>query len=75
MSGEFNQMLRSMVEPAVVATPPAVPPQPVESAFDPSEYTVQTVLDYVADNPGEAAAVLAAEEAGKGRITIIDALR
>lgn len=47
---------------------------PSTSAFDPSEHTVQEVLDYIDAHPDESAAVLAAEQAGKGRKTVLSAL-
>lgn len=39
--------------------------------FVPSEYTVGNVKRYVKDNPGERDAVLAAEQDGDGRSTLI----
>lgn len=42
--------------------------------FDPSEHNVADVLEHVEANPDQAADVLAAEQAGKARSTIIDAL-
>lgn len=40
-------------------------------AYDPSEHGVSDVLEYLAANPDEAEAVLAAERAGKGRKGIL----
>jgi hypothetical protein len=42
--------------------------------YDPGEHTVDDVLDYVDKHPDEADAVLAAEEAGKNRTTLVAAL-
>jgi hypothetical protein len=44
---------------------------PPESGYDPGDYTIPEVEDYVTANPGERDAVLAAEEAGKARVTLI----
>jgi hypothetical protein len=43
-----------------------------DDAFDPSAYSVADVKAYIDDYPDERAAVLAAEQAGKGRVTLID---
>lgn len=40
--------------------------------FDPSDYSVADVKAYIEENPDERAAVLEAEQAGKGRTTLID---
>jgi hypothetical protein len=40
--------------------------------YDPNEHTVVEVLEYLREHPDEAKAVLAAEDAGKGRVTILD---
>ena len=40
-------------------------------AFDPGAHTVDAVEDYVEAHPGEAAAVLAAEQGGKNRTTLV----
>lgn len=52
----------------VVATPP------VTAAFDPSAYTVAEVVDYADIHPDEVQAIYDAEEAGKGRATLLAAL-
>ena len=45
-----------------------------EEAFDPGDYTIDQVLAYVDANPDEVDSVLAAEEAGKARSTLITQL-
>ena len=47
-----------------------VPPQP----YDPGAHTVAEVEAYVADHPDELDAITAAEEAGKARVTLLNAL-
>lgn len=55
--------------------PPAAEAQPKESGpYDPSEHTVDEVLAYAAEHPDEAHDIAVAEEAGKGRVTILDRL-
>lgn len=49
-------------------------PDVTPTGFDPGDATVAQVLQYVADHPDQAAAVLAAEQAGRARKGIIDAL-
>lgn len=44
------------------------------STFDPAEHNVADVLAFVAQYEDETERVLAAERAGKNRVTIIDAL-
>jgi hypothetical protein len=51
--------------------PPEVEPP---EAFDPADHTVDEVLAYVDKHPDKADAVLAAEEAGKNRSTLVAAL-
>ena len=43
-----------------------------EEAFDPGDYTIDDVKAHVEQNPGERDAVLAAEVAGKNRVTLVD---
>lgn len=43
-------------------------------SFDPADFTVAEVLDYLEEHPEDAAAVRAAEEAGENRSTLIAAL-
>jgi hypothetical protein len=45
-----------------------------EDVFDPGAHTVAEVEAYVDDNPDEVDAVLAAEKAGKNRVTLVEAL-
>jgi hypothetical protein len=47
-------------------------PDPVDDTFDPSANSVADVKAYVEANPDERDTVLAAEQAGKGRVTLID---
>jgi hypothetical protein len=42
--------------------------------FDPGAHTVADVEAYVDENPDELDAVLAAEKAGKNRVTLVEAL-
>ena len=42
-----------------------------EGAYDPGEYTVAEVQEYVTDNPDEALAIYDAEIAGKNRSTLV----
>jgi hypothetical protein len=46
----------------------------VEVGYDPAAHTVTEVIGFVEDNPDELEAVLAAEEAGKARSTLISHL-
>jgi hypothetical protein len=43
----------------------------VELGFDPADYTVAEIEDFINDNPDEAEAVLASEKAGKNRTTLV----
>jgi hypothetical protein len=58
------------------ALPP--PPSPEQTAgggsYDPGEHTVAEVLAYVAEHPDQADQVRAAEQDGKARTTLLDAL-
>jgi hypothetical protein len=45
-----------------------------EEGYDPGEHTVTEVIGYVEDNPQDLEEVLAAEEAGKARVTLISHL-
>lgn len=47
---------------------------PVGGGFDPGQHTVSEVLAYLADHPDETDAIRAAEETGKARSTLLDAL-
>lgn len=50
--------------------------EPVEkaAAYDPGEHNVDEVLAYAAEHPDEVDAIAAAEDAGKGRVGILDKL-
>jgi hypothetical protein len=63
-----SQPVPAAKEPA--AKEPAVE-EPAE-AYDPSDYNVPEVLDYIEEHPDERDAILAAESAGKGRTSILD---
>lgn len=43
-------------------------------AFDPSEHTVDEVLAHVEEHPDDRDKVVAAEQSGKGRVTLLGAL-
>lgn len=45
-----------------------------DGAYDPSDHTVDEVKTYVEENPDQREAVLAAEQDGKNRSTLVDAL-
>ena len=45
-----------------------------QAGFDPGEHTAADVVAYVEANPGERAAVLKAEKAGKNRTTLVNRL-
>jgi hypothetical protein len=47
-------------------------PDDDDDVFNPSAYSVAEVKAYVDDNPDERAYVLQMEQAGKGRVTLID---
>ena len=62
-------------EPQQVAEPEeAEEVEETGEEFDPSDHNVDEVKAYVADNPDEVGAVLAAEKAGKNRSTLVEAL-
>lgn len=48
---------------------------PASGPFDPGDYTVSQVMGYVHAHPEEREAILAAEEEGKGRTTLIERLQ
>jgi hypothetical protein len=48
--------------------------QEVQAGYDPAAHTVTEVIGFVEDNPDQLEAVLAAEEAGKERSTLISHL-
>lgn len=50
---------------------PVDPDAPEDGPYNPANYTVAQVVDYINDHPDEASAVLAAERAGKNRSTIM----
>lgn len=43
----------------------------VEVGYDPAAHTVTEVIGYVEDNPDQLEAIIAAEEAGKARVTLL----
>lgn len=62
-------------QPVGVDTPDDTAAPGTESGtYDPSEHTVEEVLNYAADHPDEVASIRAAEEAGKNRVTLLDRL-
>lgn len=61
-------------EPTEPAADEPVEEDADDAVYDPGLHTVEEVLAYVADHPDEANAIAVAEEAGKGRVTILDKL-
>lgn len=45
--------------------------EPEDGSFDPADYTVAEVQEFVAENPEEAAVVLDLEREGKNRTTLV----
>lgn len=56
------------------APPPEIDPETTPPAYDPGAHTIAEVETYVANHPDERAAVLAAEQAGKNRTTLVASL-
>lgn len=54
---------------------PAAKADTAVEGYDPADDSVADVLAYVADHPDEAAAVLAAEQAGKDRKGVVEGLQ
>lgn len=72
-AGDPGEAARALLP--VDGQPPAADPEPaVAGGYDPGEHTVAEVEDYVEDNPDSAAAILAAETAGKNRSTLVESL-
>jgi hypothetical protein len=46
-------------------------PEPVESSYDPGEYPVSKVIEYIEDHPDEASVIIEAEKAGRNRKTLL----
>lgn len=59
---------------AALPLPEPEPPPVGEGGYDPGEHTVAEVLEYVADHPDQAENIREAEENGKARTTLLDAL-
>jgi hypothetical protein len=81
MSAGSGRIDAPNINQAVVLPPPrkanAKPPAsaaPSAPTFDPGEHTVDDVKAYAARHPDQLAAIVAAETAGKGRITLLEAL-
>jgi hypothetical protein len=57
-----------------VARTASAPPAPAAegATFDPGDHTIAEVQTYVEANPDTAAAIAAAEQAGKARVTLLD---
>lgn len=69
--GEVEMPDEALHNSAVVGSSNA----PVEpEGFDPGDHTVEDVVTYVVEHPDEQAAVLAAELAGKARVTLLAVL-
>ncbi len=59
---------------AQAAPPSSPPPSGGAATFDPADYTVDEVLLYLSEHEDETEAVVEAERAGKGRVTILHLL-
>jgi hypothetical protein len=46
-------------------------PRPVSTRFNPNDHSAVDVLQYLAENPGDAERVIATERGGKNRATIV----
>lgn len=57
--------------PGEPSTTPPAEPTPA-AAYDPGAFTVAEVQAYVTAHPDERAAILAAESAGKNRVSLIE---
>lgn len=63
----------SLVEDNSTPAPEPASVEPdTDDTFDPSEHTIDEVKDYVDAHPDEVDAVLNAEQAGKGRVTLVE---
>jgi len=56
----------------VTVDEPAEPPEDDPKHFDPADYTVQEVKDYIALHPEEEDRIIAAEESGRGRKGLLE---
>jgi hypothetical protein len=69
IAGDMSNILQG----GTVTAPAPPPPEPEgEVGSDPSTATVQQVKDYVTAHPEERDRVLAEEQAGQARVTLID---
>jgi hypothetical protein len=69
-----NQFVVTAPPPPKAKAKPAAGAAPTAPTFDPGEHTVDDVKAYAARHPDQLAAIVAAETAGKGRITLLEAL-
>lgn len=84
VAGSVTATLQAVVVGEVVTPPPdpeEPPPDPEEpppeeevDGYSPADHTVDEVLAYAVDNPDEVDAIVAAEETGKNRVTLLEAL-
>lgn len=70
---EATPAVETPVEPDPEPAPVEPEPAPAE-AYDPGVHTVDEVLAYADAHPDEVGAIIAAEEAGKNRSTLLDKL-
>lgn len=59
---------------AKAAASPEPVEEPVEDVFDVSDHTVEQVMDFIEAHPDQVEAVIAQEEAGKNRSTLLSQL-
>jgi hypothetical protein len=71
--GEQPEQQRVEQEPRLGVGDPPLEEEHEEpgAGFDPAAHTVQEVQDYVLENPDQAEGVLALEEEGKSRVTLV----
>lgn len=65
-----DELPNNSVSPDAAEASTVEPDEP----YDPGQHTVAEVLAYAADHPDEVDDIVAAEEAGQGRVTILDKL-
>lgn len=64
--------VRVYIPPPPDDRPVSTGEEPQQAMYDPGEYTVEEVKGYVEENPDQAEQVLAAEQEGKARVTLVD---
>lgn len=73
-AGTYNFTITAVSGVAPLMADPQSAGDEEDGGFDPGDYTVTEVIGYVEDNPDELEAVIAAEQAGKDRVTLISHL-